>query len=88
MLTRTSWSRSSFSRPKVSAKLIPTGSTILSGNTHGEHGYVFQSGYQTRSMRYRLGRWELHARPNFHKRLPYMLLRHGVWWLAGTWPGG
>ena len=42
---------SSFSRPKVPAKLIPTGGTILSGNTHGEHGYVFQSGYQTRSIR-------------------------------------
>jgi len=51
MLTRTSWSRSSFSRPKVPAKLIPTGGTILSGNTRGEHRYVFQCGYQTRSIR-------------------------------------
>jgi len=32
-------------------------------------------------------RRELHPRPNFHKHLPHMWLRHGVWWLAGTWPG-
>ena len=50
MLTRTNWSRSSFSRPKVHAKLIPIGHTMLSGNNYGESGYVFQSGYRTRSI--------------------------------------
>jgi hypothetical protein len=38
-------------------------------------------------IRVKSRRWELHLRPNFHKHLPRMRLRHGVWWLAGTWPG-
>ena len=33
-------------------------------------------------------RRELHQRPDFRKYSLYMRLRHGLGWLAGTWPGG
>jgi hypothetical protein len=30
----------------------------------------------------------LHPQSYFRKDLPQLWLRHGEWWLAGTWPGG